>query len=252
MVNCCHINWPFWLVTFWCGLLQTLMEIWLEKMEIRHLWVQGLWSQNKLQEEDHENIPISYVTAVPFELWYWSTGNYSPMDFDVLCSNSTHRQTAENNLIFKISITDSWIIPNPKENTHVAAFNGICPFHPSVLFCFPYCFLLCPATSRETSCFAEAKHPDGGDWRQNDAKAVTWQLHQDRSITIWPKIVRETKSHNFEFNHHLATIQVTRVYPKYKPISSGSSALIDDPQEHTLSTSSTAQGGGGSFKNRTL
>ena len=140
MVNCCHINWPFWLVTFWCGLLQTLMEIWLEKMEIRHLWVQGLWSQNELQEEDHENIPISYVTAVPFELWYWSTGNYSPMDFDVLCSNSTHRQTAENNLIFKISITDSWIIPNPKENTHVAAFNGICPFHPSVLFCFPYCF----------------------------------------------------------------------------------------------------------------
>lgn len=47
-------------------------EIWLEKIEL-HLWVQGFWSQNELQKEDHDIIPLSFLTAVPFELWYWTT-----------------------------------------------------------------------------------------------------------------------------------------------------------------------------------
>lgn len=47
-------------------------EIWLEKMEL-HLWVQGFWSQNELQKEDQDIISLSFLTAVPFELWYWTT-----------------------------------------------------------------------------------------------------------------------------------------------------------------------------------
>ena len=47
-------------------------EIWLEKTEL-HLWIQGFWSQNELQNEDHDIKPLSFLTAVAFELWYWTT-----------------------------------------------------------------------------------------------------------------------------------------------------------------------------------
>lgn len=62
------------------------------------------------------------------------------MCFHVLWRYSPHLPTAKKCEMF--FITHSWISPNPKENRHVAAFNGMCLFDPSVLSCLPYCFCL--------------------------------------------------------------------------------------------------------------